>query len=165
MENNIYNRSDSQEHICKFCQYKWFSKLENPKQCPLCKRYLIKKGFCEKCRKSKILVIHHRDKNHENNNINNLQTLCIDCHQHIHKVKNNYVFKINEKDKEKIKSEVKKILKKYKKLSKRQLIGKVISKLGYKNSSVEKYINILNREGFLNFKKILNLICVTLKNN
>jgi len=28
---------------CKFCGYEWTPRATNPKQCPLCKRYLIVK--------------------------------------------------------------------------------------------------------------------------
>jgi len=24
---------------CKYCKYEWESRIENPKQCPYCKRY------------------------------------------------------------------------------------------------------------------------------
>lgn len=27
------------EKKCKNCEYEWVSKVENPKQCPKCKRY------------------------------------------------------------------------------------------------------------------------------
>jgi len=26
---------------CRFCGYEWYARVENPKECPLCKRYLI----------------------------------------------------------------------------------------------------------------------------
>ena len=26
---------------CPFCGYEWYARVENPKECPLCKRYLI----------------------------------------------------------------------------------------------------------------------------
>ena len=26
---------------CKFCGYEWYARVEHPKECPLCKRYLI----------------------------------------------------------------------------------------------------------------------------
>jgi len=26
---------------CGFCGYEWYARVENPKECPLCKRYLI----------------------------------------------------------------------------------------------------------------------------
>ena len=27
--------------MCPFCGYKWIARVEKPKECPLCKRYLI----------------------------------------------------------------------------------------------------------------------------
>jgi len=26
---------------CPFCGYEWYARVEKPKECPLCKRYLI----------------------------------------------------------------------------------------------------------------------------
>ena len=26
---------------CRFCGYEWYARVEHPKECPLCKRYLI----------------------------------------------------------------------------------------------------------------------------
>jgi len=26
---------------CRYCGYEWYARVENPKECPLCKRYLI----------------------------------------------------------------------------------------------------------------------------
>jgi len=26
---------------CRFCRYEWYARVENPKECPLCKHYLI----------------------------------------------------------------------------------------------------------------------------
>jgi len=26
---------------CRFCGYEWYARVEKPKECPLCKRYLI----------------------------------------------------------------------------------------------------------------------------
>jgi rubrerythrin len=50
MENKIGN-----EVVCDFCNYTWYSRVPEPKQCPICKRYLItskkqkeKNGLLEK---------------------------------------------------------------------------------------------------------------------
>ena len=39
---------------------------------------------CEKCGSETNLAIHHKDQNHSNNNINNLQCLCSSCHTRTH---------------------------------------------------------------------------------
>lgn len=44
------------------------------------------KGYCENCKSTKNLCVHHIDENRDNNNINNLITLCKACHQKTHKV-------------------------------------------------------------------------------
>ena len=36
--------------------------------------------FCQKCKSCKYLDVHHKDKNRENNNEDNLITLCAFCH-------------------------------------------------------------------------------------
>ncbi len=39
------------KHECKKCDYKWFARVEKPKQCPNCKRqikYEISKNSSEK---------------------------------------------------------------------------------------------------------------------
>ncbi len=42
------------------------------------------KSTCEICGTTKDLEVHHKDKNHNNNNPNNLMTVCSSCHQQIH---------------------------------------------------------------------------------
>ena len=42
------------------------------------------KSSCEICGATKDLEVHHKDKNHSNNNPNNLITVCSSCHQQIH---------------------------------------------------------------------------------
>ena len=42
------------------------------------------KSSCEICGTTKDLEVHHKDKNHSNNNPNNLMTVCSSCHQQIH---------------------------------------------------------------------------------
>lgn len=41
---------------------------------------------CEKCRRKDVrtLVVHHKDRNHKNNDPDNLQTLCANCHFRVH---------------------------------------------------------------------------------
>lgn len=42
------------------------------------------KSSCEICGTIKDLEVHHKDKNHNNNDPNNLMTVCSSCHQQIH---------------------------------------------------------------------------------
>lgn len=42
------------------------------------------KSSCEICGATKDLEVHHKDKNHSNNNPNNLMTVCRSCHQKVH---------------------------------------------------------------------------------
>lgn len=42
------------------------------------------KSSCEICGTTKDLEVHHKDKNHSNNNPNNLMTVCSSCHQQVH---------------------------------------------------------------------------------
>lgn len=42
------------------------------------------KSSCEICGATKDLEVHHKDKNHSNNNPNNLMTVCNSCHQRVH---------------------------------------------------------------------------------
>ena len=45
----------------------------------------IKTKKCEICGESqKRILVHHKDKNRKNNEINNLQAVCDKCHVHIH---------------------------------------------------------------------------------
>lgn len=47
-----------------------------------------RKQQCEECgvlhNRRYPLTIHHKDNNHENNDVNNLKTLCNDCHYKTH---------------------------------------------------------------------------------
>lgn len=42
------------------------------------------KSSCEICGATKDLEVYHKDKNHSNNNPNNLMTVCSSCHQKVH---------------------------------------------------------------------------------
>ncbi len=63
-------------------------KLNRPKDKVISQRFLkirllkIRGTSCEKCGydKQEILQIHHKDKNKNNNNINNLELICPNCH-------------------------------------------------------------------------------------
>lgn len=45
---------------------------------------------CERCGSTRFLVVHHRDHNHYNNDLDNLETLCKSCHQKEHEVWRNF---------------------------------------------------------------------------
>jgi len=34
-------KAEKKKVRCRFCGYEWYARVENPKECPLCKRYLI----------------------------------------------------------------------------------------------------------------------------
>lgn len=40
---------------------------------------------CKRCGSSNKIVIHHKDKNRKNNNLENLEILCMSCHISLHK--------------------------------------------------------------------------------
>lgn len=45
---------------------------------------------CERCGSTLYLCVHHRDRNRQNNNPENLETLCKRCHQKEHEVYRNF---------------------------------------------------------------------------
>ena len=45
-------------------------------------------NHCDNCSSPKNLTVHHKDKNPNNNRLQNLQILCEDCHNKIHKIYN-----------------------------------------------------------------------------
>ena len=73
---------------CFKCEHTWEPRTDNPRCCPKCRnRNWNVNGFakCEICERNfMILQLHHIDKNHQNNNKNNLIEICIDCHSTIH---------------------------------------------------------------------------------
>lgn len=57
-------------------------------------RLLEKRGkFCEKCgyNKYEILQVHHKDRDRENNNLNNLELMCPNCHYEEHYLKKSWL--------------------------------------------------------------------------
>jgi predicted HNH restriction endonuclease len=48
---------------------------------------------CEKCNYSKIeiLQVHHKDKNRQNNSLENLKLLCPNCHAERHYLENSWL--------------------------------------------------------------------------
>ena len=43
--------------------------------------------ICQKCGTNEKLIVHHKDNNYKNNNIENLMIICRGCHNTIHKSK------------------------------------------------------------------------------
>jgi hypothetical protein len=54
------------------------------KQIEIKSRSLVKIEKCEICGSNKTLSVHHKDKNRQNNKIDNLMVLCNSCHQKTH---------------------------------------------------------------------------------
>lgn len=48
-------------------------------------RKLVKKERCITCGNQEKLCVHHKDFDHGNNLINNLEVLCVSCHMRLHK--------------------------------------------------------------------------------
>lgn len=107
-KNTIYknltdqNRSRSKQFFCgKSCQAKWRnhniaigSEHPNWKTGISSYRDLMKRQdtelMCTKCltKDSRILAVHHKDKNRQNNNLDNLIWLCHNCHFLVHHYEN-----------------------------------------------------------------------------
>lgn len=70
--------------FCSLCDDKRFDLLEERRayQTPY---YKYKKDYCERCKFKAVnkcqLDVHHKDRNHGNNDLNNLETLCANCHR------------------------------------------------------------------------------------
>lgn len=57
-------------------------------------RLMASRGtICERCdyNKKEILNVHHKDRNHGNNNMENLELLCPNCHAEEHHLKNSWM--------------------------------------------------------------------------
>jgi hypothetical protein len=93
-------RSDSNKFFCnKSCQTIWRNKLYTKEKhanwttgISSYRRILLREGrplICIKCNNndSRILAVHHRDKNRNNNDVNNLVWLCHNCHYLVHHYK------------------------------------------------------------------------------
>lgn len=48
-------------------------------------RQLIEKDFCENCKATERLVVHHKNGDHMDNRLKNLMILCESCHNSYHK--------------------------------------------------------------------------------
>src|SRR3990167_1433325 len=48
-------------------------------------RVMIEKDKCSQCQAIERLVIHHKNFNHQDNHLENLQVLCESCHNRLHK--------------------------------------------------------------------------------
>lgn len=73
---------------CKRCEYEWLPRLENPRQCPLCKSYSWEIDYSEKCDvcgKRQLAIMHHHIDGNINNNLEkNKIVVCSSCHGYIH---------------------------------------------------------------------------------
>jgi len=58
-------------------------------------RQLIKKEKCIKCGTTENLLIHHKDLDHFNNSLSNLEVMCLSCHMRLHKTLNHKGIKSN----------------------------------------------------------------------
>lgn len=92
-----FRKSKSGKFFCsRSCQTKWRNKQFSGKKHANWKggeytyQRIMKEGrvkpICAKCgmQNKKVLVIHHKDQDRKNNNINNLIWLCRNCHYLIH---------------------------------------------------------------------------------
>lgn len=97
-------RSDSNMFFCnKSCQTIWRNKLYTKEKHAnwisgkaSCRSILIRENrllVCAKCSTtdSRILAVHHRDKNRDNNSVRNLSWLCHNCHYLVHHYDNESV--------------------------------------------------------------------------
>ena len=98
------NNSKSKKYFCnKSCQTLWRNSVvyigpnhPNWKGGNFTYRdKLVKAGIeqiCKRCRMDdfRLLTVHHIDKNHGNNDLNNLTWLCYNCHALVHKDKGEY---------------------------------------------------------------------------
>jgi len=77
-----YNKGKSMPQIQEKNHYKWKGGIG------IYRIMLYRRGFeikeCIICGKKEQLVIHHIDNNRRNNNLQNLQVLCLKCHNTIH---------------------------------------------------------------------------------
>lgn len=48
-------------------------------------RQMIEKDKCSTCGVTERLVVHHRNGNHQDNRLDNLQVLCESCHNRVHR--------------------------------------------------------------------------------
>jgi len=91
--------SKSGKYFCsKSCQAIWRNKRFSGSKHPnwkggeniAYKKLLIKTGIKPVCRTcgqedKRVLVVHHKEKNRKNHNINNLVWLCLNCHHLVHR--------------------------------------------------------------------------------
>lgn len=74
-------------------------KVTNERQLKL--RLLVLRGnTCEQCgyNKTEILQVHHKDRNHGNNNLDNLKLICPNCHYEEHYLKKSWLKDYNFSD-------------------------------------------------------------------
>jgi len=90
--------SKSKKYFCsKSCQTKWRNEYFSGEKHPNWKggffreyREILTKGgakpVCKLCglKDKRLLVAHHKDKNHKNHDVENLVWLCLNCHYLVH---------------------------------------------------------------------------------
>lgn len=81
---NKNNREHQAKGLCVFCygkknknKYKFGGNRE---------KHLISFPICIICNKNTNLVVHHKDENKNNNNLDNFSTLCTACHARVHNI-------------------------------------------------------------------------------
>jgi hypothetical protein len=81
----------------KFCNHKCcgiYQQKVNATQPALCRRaFIYKKEKCESCGASEHLCVHHIDGNEANNIPENIRTLCLSCHNKLHRLQGDIVNK------------------------------------------------------------------------
>lgn len=81
--NTLQFRPNDEIFLCGFCKNNFYA----PHNWGSIKRKLLqsKGNSCEICNRQEHIQIHHKDKDRSNNDEQNLQVLCIHCHQSIHR--------------------------------------------------------------------------------
>lgn len=83
--NNIFKFRSNKKYCSRNCKQKEKDYRLNSRRRRQSPYIIYKKEFCEYCNFIPIhscqLDVDHIDGNHENNNIDNLQTLCANCHR------------------------------------------------------------------------------------
>jgi 5-methylcytosine-specific restriction endonuclease McrA len=106
---NSYKEHEPQTKICNYCGEHYEVTGNNQKYCLKCSRYLEslekyrKLAFdnlppvCNRCGKNvtfKTSHVHHKDRNHDNCTVENLEILCVPCHRREHVIRDEKTGKI-----------------------------------------------------------------------
>lgn len=119
-----YGLNLKKEHPCKICNKPVLSKFNRKTCSKICAEKLklqsqkrshkrkekityihgfkvrlleLRGANCEKCgyNKTQILQVHHKDGNHNNNDLNNLELICPNCHCEQHYMRKNWLDRYN----------------------------------------------------------------------